>query len=57
MGSDGGAVGRVVTSDSRDPHFESRHWQNLIYQLYNRITEEDKNRETESGNGPSLKNK
>ena len=32
--------------------FESRHRQNVIYQLYNR---EDKNKEKEAGNGPSLK--
>ena len=48
-----GSVGRVVASDTRDPRFESSHWQNFIYQLYNR---KDKNKEKEAGNGPSIKN-
>ena len=26
MGRGGGAVGRAVASDTRDPLFESRHW-------------------------------
>ena len=29
-GSGCGSVGRAVTSDTRDPRFESRHWQNFI---------------------------
>ena len=29
MGSGIDAVGRVIASDSRDPRFESSHWQNL----------------------------
>ena len=51
-GSGCGSVGRAVTSDSRDPRFESYHRQNFIYQLYNR---KDENKEKEAGNGPSLK--
>ena len=34
-GSGGGSVGRAVTSDTRDPRFESQQWQNFIYQWYN----------------------
>ena len=34
-GSGGGSVGRAVTSDFRDPRFESQQWQNFIYQWYN----------------------
>ena len=30
MGIGCGSVGRAVTSDTRDPRFESRHWQNFI---------------------------
>ena len=52
MGSGCGSVGRAVASSTRDPWFESRHWQNFIYQLYNR---KDENIEKEAGNGPSLK--
>ena len=28
-----GSVGRAVASDTRDPRFESRHWQNFFYQI------------------------
>ena len=42
LGSSGGSVGRVVASDTRDPWFESRHWVNLIYQLYNLSVENTK---------------
>ena len=45
-----GSVGRAVASDTRDPQFESGHWQNFIYPMYNR---KDKNKEKEAGNGPS----
>ena len=34
-GIGGGSVGRAVASDTRDPWFESRLWQNFIYQLHN----------------------
>ena len=54
MGSGGGSVGRAVTSDTRDPWFESQHWQNFIYQLYIE-KRKDENKEKEAGNGPSLK--
>ena len=37
-----GSVGRAVASDTRDLQFESRHWQNFIYLLYNR---KDENKE------------
>ena len=42
VGSGGGSVGIVVTSDTRDPQFKSPHWQNLIYQLYIQNTEQTK---------------
>ena len=32
-GSGGGSVGRAVASDTRDPRFESQHWQNFTYHL------------------------
>ena len=51
MGSGGGSVGRAVASDTRDPWFESQHWQNFIYQLYI----EKENKEKEAGIGPPLK--
>ena len=34
-GSGCGTVGRAVASYTRDTRFESQHWQNIIYQLYN----------------------
>ena len=52
MGSGCGSVGTAVASDTRDPQFESRHWQSFIYQLY--IRKDDK-KEKEAGNGPSFK--
>ena len=48
-----GSVVRAVASDTRDLQFESRHQQNIIYQLYNR---KDENKEKEAANAPSLKN-
>ena len=33
MGSGCGSVGRTVASNTRDLRFETRHWQNLIYQF------------------------
>ena len=51
-GSGCGSFGRAIASDTRDPQFKSRHWQNIIYQLYNR---KDENKEKEAGNGPSFK--
>ena len=50
LGSGCGSVGRAVASDTRDLRFKSRHWQNFIYQLYNR---KDENKEKDAGNGPS----
>ena len=44
-----GSVGRAVTSKTRHPQFESRHWQNFIYQFYNR----KEIQEEEAGNGTS----
>ena len=32
-GSGCGSVGRAVASDTRDPRFESSHWQKFIYIL------------------------
>ena len=40
-----GIVGRAVASDTRDPQFESRHWQNFIYQLRTQNTEKTKIKE------------
>ena len=54
QGTGCGSVGCAVASDTRDPRFESRHWQNCIDQLYKR---KDENKEKEAGNGPSLKKK
>ena len=51
-GSGCGSVGRAVASDTRDPPFESRHQHNYINRFYNR---NDKNKEKEARNGPSLK--
>ena len=34
-GSGCGSVGRAVASNSRDPRFESSHWQKFIYILNN----------------------
>ena len=31
LGSGCGSVGRAVASDTRDPRFESSHWQKIIY--------------------------
>ena len=42
LGSGGGSVGRAVVSVTRDPQFESYHWQNFINQLYTQITEKTK---------------
>ena len=53
MGSGGGSVGRAVASNTRDPQFKSQHRQSLIYQFL--LNRKDKNKEKESGNGPSLK--
>ena len=39
MGSGGG---RAVASDTTDPRFKSRHWQNFIYQFDNQNTEKTK---------------
>ena len=47
MGSGCGSVGRTVASDTKDPQFKSRRWQNFISQLYDR---EDENKEKEAGN-------
>ena len=48
-----GSVGKAVASDSRDPWFGSRQWQNFIYQLFNR---NDENKGKEATDGPSFKN-
>ena len=53
MASGCGSVGRAVTSDTRDPLFESRRWHIFIYQLCNR---KDKNKEKEAGDGPFKNN-
>ena len=33
FGSNDGSIGRAFASDTRDPRFESQHWQSFIYQL------------------------
>ena len=40
LGDGDGSVGRAVASDTRNPRFESQHWQNFTYQLYIQIVEE-----------------
>ena len=52
MGRGCGSAGRAVAYDTKDLRFESRHWQNFIYQLYNR---KDENELKEAGNGPTFK--
>ena len=48
-GSGCGSVGRAITSDTRDPRFESRHQQNFIYQfIYQLYNRKDKNKEKEA---------
>ena len=53
-GSGGGSVGRAVPSDTRDPQLKSQHQQNFIYRLHI-FKKDDKNKEKEAWNGPSLK--
>ena len=46
-------VGRMVASNTRDPWFIPRHWQNFIYQfIYQLYNRKDENKEKEAGNGP-----
>ena len=47
LGSGGGSVGRMVTSDTRDPWDESR--------LRKILSTKDENKEKQAGMGPSLK--
>ena len=52
-GSGCGSVGWAVASDTRDPLFKPRHWQNFIYQLiYQLYNWKDKNKEKGAGKGP-----
>ena len=52
-GSGGGSDGRAVASDTRDPQLKSQNWQ--IYLPNCTLILNDKNKENEAGNGPSLK--
>ena len=52
-GSGGGSDGRAVASDTRDPQFKFQHWQ--IYLPNCTLKINDKNKEKEAWNGPSLK--
>ena len=46
VGSGCSSVGRVVASDTRDPRFESRHWQNFYRTfVYCHLCWKDKNKE------------
>ena len=40
----GGSVGRVVSSDSRGPQFESSHWQKFILNIYCQLYRKDENK-------------
>ena len=53
MGSGIGTVGRAVTSDTRDPRFESQHKQKFICQLY--ILEKTEIKKMRLGIGPLTK--
>ena len=54
MGSGCGSVGRLVTSDTRSPRFESSHQLNSIQNMFLRLGNCSKveNKEKEVGNGP-----
>ena len=54
-GSGCGPDGRVVTSNSRGPWFESSHQQTFMLNIYCRLYWKDENKEKESGNGPFCK--
>ena len=52
-GSGCGSVDRAVASDTRDPRFESRHWQTFIKHLFTvNCVEKTKIKRKEAGNGP-----
>ena len=52
-GSGCGSVDRAVASDTRDPRFESRHWQTFIKHLFTvNCVEKTKIKKKEAGNGP-----
>ena len=51
-----GSVGRAVASETRDPRFESRHWQTFIKHSFTvNYVEKTKKRKEEAGNGPFFK--
>ena len=52
-GSGCGSVGRAVASDTRDPQFESSHWQTFIKNLFivNCAEKTKKVKKKEAGNG------
>ena len=52
MGSGGGSVGRAVATDTKDPRFKSQHRQFFLPIV--RFNVKDKNKEKETGKGPSL---
>ena len=53
-----GSVGRAVASNTRDPRFESSHWQKIIYieHLFT-VYRKDENKEKEARNGPFFRRK
>ena len=56
LGSDRGSVCRAVASDTRDPRFDSSHWQDFIMNIFTvNCCGETKIKRKEPGNGP-LKN-
>ena len=54
-GSGCGSVGRVVSSKSRGPWFESSHWQKIILNIFCQLYWKDENKEKEAWNGPFKK--
>ena len=56
MGSGCCSVGRVVTSDSRGPQFESGHQQKCILYVYCQLYWKDENKEKEAEISPFYKN-
>ena len=55
LGSGGGSVGRLVTSNSRGPQFESSHRQKIILNIHCQLYWKDENKEKEAGNDPFFK--
>ena len=56
LGNGCGAVGRVVASDTRDPRFESSHWQYfLLSTALKSCIKKTKIKKKGAGNGPIKK--